>query len=210
MDKYLSIITNFGCHYTCPYCIVRENNLHIPRTTIGGLDNLTEEVKKNDCNWISISGGGDPLHNWKEHEDWYRRFFGLIQKDIKTELHTSYIDTKYPYGNFNRVVFHVRDVSQLRKIKKHSNQIIRVVFVVTENFTKSFINQIVDEVAKNSDIDELSFRQMVDSNYNTTHYCEDYLSAGHQDKWWYIKQNDYNLYYCENQTSDKYEYFKAS
>ena len=28
MDKYLSIITNFGCHYKCPYCIVKENNLY--------------------------------------------------------------------------------------------------------------------------------------------------------------------------------------
>ena len=29
MDKYLSIITNFGCHYNCPYCIVKNNNLKI-------------------------------------------------------------------------------------------------------------------------------------------------------------------------------------
>ena len=39
-EKYLSIITNFGCHYTCPYCIVRENGLSIPKTTLAGLDNL--------------------------------------------------------------------------------------------------------------------------------------------------------------------------
>lgn len=25
--KCMSIITNFGCHYKCPYCIVKENNL---------------------------------------------------------------------------------------------------------------------------------------------------------------------------------------
>lgn len=24
-DKYLSVITNFGCHYSCPYCIVKNN-----------------------------------------------------------------------------------------------------------------------------------------------------------------------------------------
>lgn len=40
--RYMSIITNFGCHYKCPYCIVKENNLHIPRTTLAGLDNLEE------------------------------------------------------------------------------------------------------------------------------------------------------------------------
>lgn len=33
-DKYLSVITNFGCHYSCPYCIVKNNHLNIPKTTI--------------------------------------------------------------------------------------------------------------------------------------------------------------------------------
>lgn len=36
-DKYLSVITNFGCHYSCPYCIVKNNHLNIPKTTIHGL-----------------------------------------------------------------------------------------------------------------------------------------------------------------------------
>ena len=31
-EKYLSIITNFGCHYTCPYCIVKHNNIDVPVT----------------------------------------------------------------------------------------------------------------------------------------------------------------------------------
>lgn len=38
--KYMSVITNFGCHYKCPYCIVKENNLHIPKTTLAGLDSF--------------------------------------------------------------------------------------------------------------------------------------------------------------------------
>ena len=42
--QYMSIITNFGCHYKCPYCIVKENNLHIPRTTLAGLDNLKARI----------------------------------------------------------------------------------------------------------------------------------------------------------------------
>lgn len=57
-DKYISIITNFGCHYTCPYCIVKNNNLDIPRTTINGLDSLWLEIVRNQCNWVSLSGGG--------------------------------------------------------------------------------------------------------------------------------------------------------
>lgn len=47
MDKYMSVITNFGCHYSCPYCIVKNNNLQIPKSTIDGLNSLEEEIKKN-------------------------------------------------------------------------------------------------------------------------------------------------------------------
>lgn len=56
-DKYLSVITNFGCHYSCPYCIVKNNHLNIPKTTIHGLNNLFSEIVKNRCNWVSLSGG---------------------------------------------------------------------------------------------------------------------------------------------------------
>ena len=90
MDKYMSVITNFGCHYSCPYCIVKNNNLQIPKSTVDGLNSLEKEIKKNQCNWISISGGGDPLWNYEEHEDWYNRFFTIAANlDMKTEMHTS-------------------------------------------------------------------------------------------------------------------------
>ena len=46
MDKYLSIITNFGCHGRCPYCIVRENGIKVPKSTIGGLDKLEDAIKQ--------------------------------------------------------------------------------------------------------------------------------------------------------------------
>lgn len=47
-DKYLSVITNFGCHYSCPYCIVKNNHLNIPKTTLLRNDfmvgSLSEEI----------------------------------------------------------------------------------------------------------------------------------------------------------------------
>lgn len=208
MDKYLSVITNFGCHYTCPYCIVRENNLHIPKTTIKGLYDIGKFAEENKCNWISISGGGDPLHNFKQNIDWYDELFYLNQGRYKLELHTSYIFQNYIYTMFNRVVYHVRNISDIKKILKYGNQKVRVVFVVTENFTKDYINEIVEEVRNNRNVDELSFRQMVDSNYKTTHYCEEYLKDGHKKDWYYITQGDYNLYYCEGKVFTKYEDLK--
>lgn len=80
MNKYLSVISNFGCHYSCPYCIVKNNNLRIPKSTISGLDRLQIEIENNHCNWVSISGGGDPLWEYNQHMDWYNRFFDIIKK----------------------------------------------------------------------------------------------------------------------------------
>lgn len=214
-NKYLSIITNFGCHYTCPYCIVKNNHIDIPKTTITGLSKLVENIKKYDCNWVSISGGGDPLHDLEKNSAWYYQLFHIIPDDVKLELHTSYISNSWWPDNwfsnsFDRIVYHCRSVHDLYKIKKtREGQIIRAVFVVTENFTEEMINDIVSVVKECPDIDELSFRQMVDKNYETTHYCEEYLRAGHKKDWWYIEQNDYNIYYAENEVKFKYEDFRA-
>ena len=207
-DKYLSIITNFGCHYTCPYCIVRENNLHIPKTTIKGLHDVGKYVKENNCNWISISGGGDPLHDFEQHKDWYDELFYLNQGKYKLELHTSYILNNMIYRMFDRVVFHLRKIQDIERVQKYGNQIVRVVFVVDETFTEEKIEKIVKEIKNNRIIDELSFRQMIDSNYKETDYCKKYLEKGHTKDWYYITQGDYNLYYCEGKISTKYEDFK--
>jgi organic radical activating enzyme len=215
MDKYLSVITNFGCHYKCPYCVVKNNNLHIPKTTVEGLDKLSEMIDKYECNWVSVSGGGDPLFKVTEHIDWFDAFFKICkEKGVKTELHTSLITTSeiqhmlYPQHDFDRIVYHCHTVEDLFRIGPWIDQIVRVVFVVTEDFTPEAIDTITT-IAKNSPyIDELSFRQMIDSNYQTTHYCEDYLRAGHKKDWWYIEQCDYNIYYAENEVKFKYEDFK--
>lgn len=211
-NRYLSIITNFGCHYTCPYCIVKENNLHIPRTTIEGLAKLKDAIIEHNCNWVSISGGGDPLHNIADNVKWYQAMLkSLPNQLIKLELHTSYFDVhKVVFENeiFDRIVYHLRNVEDIAKVQRHA-QYMRVVFVVTEDFDLTKLIDIHKAVRDNPNIDELSFRQMVDNNYEATHYCEMWLKLGHKLGFWhYIEQNDYNLYYCENEVSTRYEDFK--
>ena len=214
MDKYLSVITNFGCHYKCPYCIVTNNNLQIPKSTIDGLDGLKTALKDNNCDIISLSGGGDPLHEYEKHIDWYRKFFSIIRKfhvgynadSVPVEMHTSYMtdETSFPFYDCFRVVYHANSYKQLSHIKRTGNEIVRAVFVVTENYTIQDIMDIALFVKNSPDIDELSFRQMVGDNYEEQHYLEDYLRLGHQKLWWYIEQCDYNLYYCENKVYTEY------
>lgn len=215
-NKYLSILTNFGCHYECPYCVVKNCGITVPKTTVQGLQGLQEAIEKNKCNWISISGGGDPFYKLEEHIDWWNELFDILSVvgDIGLELHTSYLSDEFdedasPFIPFTRVVYHCRNISDLFRIKRFNGQTVRVVYVVTENATPEKINDIATIVKYCPEIDELSFRQMIDKDYQTTHYCEDYLKAGHKKDWFYIQQGDYNLYYAENEVKDKYEDFKA-
>ena len=218
--KYMSVITNFGCHYKCPYCIVKENNLHIPKTTVAGLDNLRKSLKENGCNIISLSGGGDPLHEYDKHIEWYRKFFGITQnhrvffddreRPIPVEMHTSFMtdETSFPFYDCYRVVYHANTLEQLSHIRRTGNEIVRAVFVVTAEYTIKDIMDIALFVKNSPDIDELSFRQLVDDNYEEKHHLEEYLRMGHKKLWWYIEQNDYNLYYAENQVSTRYRDFE--
>lgn len=214
-NKYLSILTNFGCHFRCPYCVVKNCGIDIPKTTVEGLQGLEKAIEEYGCNWVSISGGGDPFYNLHDHIDWWNKFFEIMENhdDVSMELHTSYLSDYFdedtsPFYAFHRVVYHCRNISDLFRIKRFGNQIVRVVYVVTETATEDKINDISAIVRHHPEIDELSFRQMIDGDFQVTHYCEDYLKAGHGEKWYYIEQGDYNLYYVENRVERRYEDFR--
>ena len=208
-EKYLSIITNFGCHYSCPYCIVKNNNIDIPITTVEGLNNLRQSIIENGCNIVSVSGGGDPLHEFTKHLDWYNKLFDILNDmNIPLEMHTSYINSEFPMFVCKRVVYHLHNKEQLKQIKRISREIIRVVFVITDDMTMDDVYEITEFVKSSNIIDELSFRQRVDKDYKVSYHLHNELKAGHKVNWWYIEQNDYNLYYAENQTSNIYSNFK--
>lgn len=195
-EKYLSIITNFGCHFKCPYCVVKNNHINVPQTTIKGLRFLKSAADYEKATIISVSGGGDPLHNYSEHKKYYQRLFRMCREMKRPlEMHTSYLDSEFPYEKCHRVVYHLINPMDILKVKRHGKEIVRVVFVVTADFTPELIETITKTVEESDQIDELSFRQMLDKGYRVTNYCQDYLREGHQKRWWYIEQCDYNSYY---------------
>lgn len=162
-------------------------------------------VGENDYSLMQrLASAGTEWH-YSEHKDWYDKFFEITE-DLNIELHTSLPNVAgAPYDAFDRVVYHLHSLEQLYSIKRQNCAIVRVVFVVTENFTEDLINRIAVFCANSDDIDELSFRQMVDNRYQETYYCYEYLKAGHKKLWWYIEQNDYNLYYCQNKVYTEYK-----
>ena len=208
-NKYLSIITNFGCHYTCPYCIVKNNDINVPATTVEGLSGLKQAIIDNGIGIVSVSGGGDPMFEVDKHQDWWRELHAILSNlDIPLEIHTSYLNPWMITYNFARIVYHLHSKDQLEKVhRSRRGEIVRVVFVVTDDMTENDISEIAKFVKYSLWIDELSFRQMVKPNYELSYHLHDFLKAGHQKDWWYIEQCDFNLYYAENCVYTKYSDF---
>lgn len=141
--KYVSIITNFGCHYTCPECIVRNNGLKMSETdNFSTQEPLNKVLCKERPEWVSVSGGGDPLFHWKDHWSFYEGLFHTAERrNVKLEMHTSYLPDSpevqdFPLNWFERVVYHVHKFDDLLHVKRKFGEIVRVVFVVDDNMTE--------------------------------------------------------------------------
>ena len=219
-SSILSILTNFGCHFSCPYCVYRENGINIPFTNAKTFnwEQLEEQFKLHKGELISLSGGGDPLWNYgnKNSIEFYKKLCKLMIKyKCKLELHTSIIDYNIPvYDLCKRVVFHLQSPMQIRNINEFlfpyglNKPIIRVVFVVQKYYTQNIVNTIVKE-CKDNNINELSFRQMINSDGSVDYTLYDFLKEGHKKDWYYIEQNDYNEYFVQDHIEKEYLKIKA-
>ena len=97
MNGHYSVITNFGCHWTCPYCIVRKTGLNVPVTDMQAtLRTISRESERHPMRFLSFSGGGDPLFPMREPEAskrvaFYREAIRRAGDCLtETEMHTSY------------------------------------------------------------------------------------------------------------------------
>lgn len=211
-DGNYSIITNYGCHWLCPYCIVKNNDIGIPETDESANSKIVEDLAhEGKIRFLSLSGGGDPLFRADINRlDWYQSLADTVHDaGANFELHTSYkksILNRNPV-DFDRIVYHCMKREQLSMIRRVGNEIIRAVFVIQDFMDEDYIQDIVRDVSRGGLIDELSFRQRIDSDYKTSHHLHDYLKAGHKDDWWYIEQDDYNNYIVNGKISNKYEDF---
>lgn len=212
----LSILTNFGCHWSCPYCVYRENGIKIPRTKKSTFDfnKLEEEIIKMEGDEISISGGGDPLYQIEKNEWFYTELFKLAKKhNKKLELHTTYIIPEFYYSRFHRVVFHLHSPVQLRLLNRFDTIIskklslpenVRVVFVMQEHYNRSLIRHICEEANKTSVNELVSFRQLISSAGKAVNIQHNFLKQGHLKDWFYIEQYDYNDYYVNDHIEKAY------
>lgn len=207
-----SILTNFGCHWLCPYCIVRNNDIGIAETNVEKTDaTVNRLLKDGSLGFLSLSGGGDPMfHADADRMDWYESLSARVHDaGARFELHTSYkksILNRRPVP-FDVISYHCQKREQLKTIGRVLDEKVRAVFVVQDFMDEDYICSIVDEVRESDVIDQLSFRQRVDSDYRLSYHLHDFLTDGHGKDWYYIRQGDYNHYIVNDRISDRYEDF---
>ena len=194
LPRYLSVITNFGCRHHCPYCITRDRGVEVSRAN--SLIGLREAIKEISPDIISVSGGGDPFNDYGEHRDWWDDLY-RIAGPIPIEPHTSYLENDFDRPCL-RIVYHpISKNEDISAIKRKGEEIVRVVYVVTDDMSASDLPSIADEVGESEDIDELSFRQLVKADGSVSRHLGEELAAGHsKGLWHYIRQADYNAYFA--------------
>lgn len=229
LNTNYSVITNFGCHYKCPYCITKQTGMHLPETDALAVSRTLRGLLTDECiKFLSFSGGGDPMHGIttdRTRAAWYAMTQEVCEEyGVFTEMHTS-AETLRQYMHddgtvrllrgFDRVVYHCRTVDDLDRVNKafsHHESIygcgngIRVVFVVTKEATINAVEEIAKAFRGCLGVDELTFRQMVDGDFTPDDTLRDYLLDGHREgRWHYTEQGDYNRYIVNDKVYDRFE-----
>lgn len=229
-NRNYSIITNFGCHYQCQYCITKQTGMRLPETdTLEVSKTVLQLIDEDEIDFLSFSGGGDPMHGILDNGRPTQRavWYALLQAvcrdhDIETEMHTS-ATTLYSYmldrrivsllTKFDRLVYHCKTIDDLLRVDStfalrynYFMTPIRAVFVVTPGTNATLVDAIERTFHSCHSIGELTFRQMVDGNFVPDGTLRDYLLEGHRDgRWHYTEQDDYNRYIVNDKVYDRFE-----
>lgn len=205
VTKY-SIITNFGCHHECPYCI--SNAIQVPPTDMAMTAKTAHDMFKfKGLDKLDFSGGGDPLWNLDgERLEWFKsinndaRYYHCRQRSVHTSLYEE--ATNLSDSGFTLVALHLKEPWEIDTIDRIEGiKIIRAVFVVTPDYTEDRLKDILARFRANKGVNQLTFRQMVrpDGTVDNT-LREDLTYGGHgyANFWHYTVQDDYSSGYIVN------------
>jgi len=186
--KYLTIVTNF-----------EGDHIGVPLTKLSSLDMLKAAVQFEKAKAIRVTGGGEPLFEYEKHQKYYQRLIRTCREmDIPIELETTCIESEFPYRKCARVIYHVHDFDNLKKIVRHGTEGVRVVFVVDKSCTLDLIDKVIAFCDSSEIIDELHFRVEGDKGSNVAKCCREYLRKEHDRPWMFIEKMEVSPPYFVN------------
>ena len=145
----ISVITNFGCHANCWYCIWKGHELE-------NVNNPTDWVKlekflydNKEKGKVSVSGGGDCLYRYDMHVGWWIKFFEITSHlNMIVDVHTR---EKFTHQSFwkkhiNRCVFSSDNLKEDKEYLLYLTQLtkVRITHLVTADTTIDMIRKYLD------------------------------------------------------------------
>ena len=169
--KSLQVLTpNKKCIFNCPFCISKTHEHN--NSFVNNYDNNYKVWEENfikilkdyeDLKNIVITGTSEPMQDKKCVED-IIKISRKYRPDINLELQTRYYKIEPLFDLLDVVAFSVSEFNLLKLIKK-TNNITRIVIILTDSFNDKSLNDIISEIKV--DIEQLTFKILHDSdNYN--------------------------------------------
>lgn len=203
-----SIITNFGCKNNCWYCVWKNfHKLKNIRTTFEGTDwkKLSKLIKWYPGKKVNVSGGGDPLYNYKNNIKWWAKLLKIVKANNKLlDIHTrELIFEKSFLSNINKLVISFDDLDKIKKQLTRYSQgdiKIRLTKVITK---KTKLEELVDIVNFSQKYDfQITFKELYgfDDNDNFAKLKNKLkkLYNFEKKKIKFLEHKDYNIYYLTN------------
>lgn len=195
--RNISIIVDFGCQNNCWYCIWKTHAFNLKNKHVPNMDKVSRFILESGKNKVSISGGGDPLYNYKIYKNTFWDKLFDICTNVKVDIHTRVrlTDDSF-FKKINKVVLSSDNPDDdIEYIKYLSNLTkVRISHVVTKFTTDEFIQKYLE--IQNIFHVQLTLKKIVnyDDDGNYEKFKKQYSDI------YCLDDNDYNLYYMPNDT----------
>lgn len=196
--KNLSIITMFGCPYTCSFCISdAQNSKHNYKIDLKSIDIIGDLLKSGNYERVSISGGGDPMHiHNSDIEMFHTMVLGICGiYGVPLSIHTNYnkINPKLEYLSeyYDHFVVSINHINYKEKFKNWSNYNVRFAYVSVG----SDIDIIQEIIAVLPDNSKFTIKQLYGTNKNDYNQIIYLLNTKNDTRLRFLETGDYNTYF---------------
>lgn len=212
-DKGFSIITAFGCKYNHWYCVWRLHRYNKIKTSYEttNWDKLNELIKWYQGPKINVSGGLDPLFNYKGNKRWWDKLFKIAKKHNKlVDVHTREFVTDPDFlTNINKIVVSFDRIDEIKNEIGKYKEIpeIRLAKVIMPDTSYTEIKDIITFGIKHHF--DITFKQLYgfDDKKNFELLKKEAMKNFNlkENRIMFLEHSDYNIYFMpDNRLYDKF------
>lgn len=195
--KNLSIITDFGCPFSCYFCISKSQKTKKDFVfDIDTFSNMERTFDLSAYDRISLSGGGDPLFiHSEEINKFYIGLFEFSKKhNLPLHMHTNFRDPADICHDFDKIVLSIHEEDYIYKLNKWSEfKNLRVAFVSTGDNDIELLKRVYAAVPESI---QFTVKQLDYVDISCFSEVKKFLSTKKNAR--FLPNGDYNEYFYLN------------